>query len=43
DHFGLINRARREVSPVRLTGALVVALGVTITVFGDRIVASLSR
>lgn len=43
DHFGLINMARREVSGVRIAGALVVACGVAITVFGDRIVASLSR
>ena len=43
DHFGLITMAKREVSTVRLVGALVVALGVTITVFGERIVASMSR
>lgn len=43
DHFGLINMARREVSGVRIAGALVVALGVAVTVFGDRIVASMSR
>ena len=43
DHFGLINMAVRKVSGVRVAGACVVALGVTITVCGDRIVASLSR
>ena len=43
DHFGLIHMAVRKVSPVRLAGALVVALGVAITLFGDRIVASMGR
>ena len=43
DHFGLINMATRKVSGVRLSGALIVVLGVTVTVFGDRIVASMSR
>lgn len=43
DHFGLINMATRKVSGIRIGGALVVALGVAITVFGDRIVASMSR
>ncbi len=43
DHFGLINMAMRKVSNVRMLGAGVVALGVAITLFGDRIVAGLSR
>jgi transporter family-2 protein len=43
DHFGLINMAARKVSSVRVLGACVVALGVAITLFGERIVASLSR
>lgn len=43
DHFGLINMASRKVSNVRILGAAVVAAGVAITVFGDRIVASMSR
>ena len=43
DHFGLINMATRKVSGVRVIGALVVVVGVTITVFGERIVASMSR
>ena len=43
DHFGLIHMAVRKVSAVRLAGALVVALGVAITLFGDRIVASMGR
>jgi transporter family-2 protein len=43
DHFGLINMATRKVSGVRIAGALVVVVGVTITVFGERIVASMSR
>ena len=43
DHFGLINMATRKVSAVRIVGALIVVLGVAITVFGERIVASMSR
>ena len=43
DHFGLINMAVRKVSNVRVLGAGVVALGVAITLFGDRIVAAMSR
>ena len=43
DHFGLIHMAVRKVSAVRVAGALVVALGVAITLFGDRIVASMGR
>lgn len=43
DHFGLVDMATRKVSHVRMLGALVVVAGVAITVFGDRIVASMSR
>ncbi|WP_312510598.1 DMT family transporter [Massilia sp.] len=43
DHFGLINMATRKLSTVRIVGALVVVAGVAITVFGDRIVATMSR
>lgn len=43
DHFGLINMAVRKVSNVRILGASVVALGVAITLFGDRIVAGFGR
>lgn len=43
DHFGLINMATRKVSNVRIAGACVVALGVAVSLFGERIVASLSR
>ncbi|MBQ5948415.1 DMT family transporter [Massilia sp. ST3] len=43
DHFGLIHMATRKVSMVRLAGAVVVALGVAITLFGDRIVATITR
>ncbi|MCC2956350.1 DMT family transporter [Massilia sp. IC2-477] len=43
DHFGLVNMAVRKVSGVRVAGACVVALGVAITLFGDRIVAAMSR
>jgi transporter family-2 protein len=43
DHFGLVQMAVRNVSPIRLAGALVMVLGVALTLFGDRIVASLQR
>lgn len=43
DHFGLVHMAMRKVSWVRLSGALVVVLGVAITLFGDRIVAAMAR
>lgn len=43
DHFGLVHMAMRKVSAVRVAGAMVVALGVAITLFGDRIVAGLAR
>ena len=43
DHFGLINMAVRKVSNVRVAGACIVALGVAVTIFGDRIVATLTR
>ena len=43
DHFGLINMAMRKVSGVRVLGACVVALGVAITLFGERIVAAFGR
>lgn len=43
DNFGLINMAVRKVSAIRLAGALVVVAGVSLTLFGDRIVAALER
>ncbi|MFC5511196.1 DMT family transporter [Massilia jejuensis] len=43
DHFGLVQMAVRQVSPIRLAGALVVVAGVALTLFGDRIVAALGR
>lgn len=43
DHFGLIHMAARKVSGVRMLGAGVVALGVAITLFGERIVAGFGR
>ncbi|KFI06459.1 DMT family transporter [Massilia sp. BSC265] len=43
DHFGLVNMAMRKVSGVRVLGACVVALGVAITLFGDRVVAAFGR
>jgi transporter family-2 protein len=43
DNFGLIHMAVRKVSAVRMAGALVMVLGVALTLFGDRVVAALSR
>lgn len=40
DHFGLINMPVREVPPVRLVGALIVAAGAILTIFGERLLAS---
>jgi transporter family-2 protein len=41
DHFGLVNMAMRKVSGVRVLGACIVALGVAVTLFGERILAGL--
>ena len=43
DHFGLVNMAVRKVTPVRMLGALILLGGVGLTVFGDRLVAAMSR
>lgn len=43
DNFGLVQMAVRKVSAVRMAGALVMVLGVALTLFGDRIAAALSR
>ncbi len=43
DNFGLVRMPTREVSPLRMAGALVMVLGVALTLFGDRIAASLGR
>lgn len=43
DHFGLVQMAVREVSRIRIAGALVVVAGVALTLFGDRLVAAMSR
>jgi len=43
DHFGLVGVAIRQVSGIKLTGAIVMLLGVAITLFGDSLVATLSR
>lgn len=37
DHFGLLGSALRPMSPMRLTGVVVVLGGVLLTLFGDRI------
>jgi transporter family-2 protein len=43
DHFGLLNMALRKVSAIRLGGAVIMLAGVGLTLFGDRIVAAMSR
>jgi transporter family-2 protein len=43
DNFGLVQMAVRKVSSIRMAGALVVVAGVALTLFGDRIVATLGR
>lgn len=43
DHFGLIDMAMRKVSPIRMAGALVMVGGVALILFGERIVAAMSR
>ncbi|MGH8853286.1 MAG: DMT family transporter [Telluria sp.] len=43
DHFGLIHMAMRKVSPARIIGVGIVVVGVAITLFGERIVASFTR
>jgi transporter family-2 protein len=43
DHFGLVQMAVRKVSLWRLAGALVMVAGVALTLFGDRIAATLGR
>lgn len=43
DNFGLLQMAVRKVSAIRLAGALVMVAGVALTLFGDRIAASLGR
>lgn len=43
DHFGLVNVAMRKVSTVRMAGAAVMIVGVTLALFGDRIVRAFER
>lgn len=43
DHFGLVQMAARKVSLIRVAGTLVVLLGVSLTLFGDRIAAAWGR
>jgi len=40
DHFGLVNMAVRKVSNIRVIGAGIVALGVAVTLFGERLLAA---
>jgi transporter family-2 protein len=43
DHFGLIGVAVREVSRVKLAGALVMLAGVFLTLFGNALIQALSK
>lgn len=43
DNFGLVQMAVRKVSAVRMAGALVMVAGVALTLFGDRLAATLGR
>jgi transporter family-2 protein len=43
DNFGLVQMAVRKVSMLRLLGALVMVVGVALTLFGDRVAAALGR
>lgn len=43
DHFGLLGAAVRPAAAVKIAGAGVVLLGVAVTLFGERIIALLSR
>jgi transporter family-2 protein len=43
DQFGLVQMAVRKVSAVRMLGALVMVTGVSLVLFGDRLVAAVSR
>lgn len=43
DQFGLINMALHKVSPIRIVGALVMLTGVGLILFGERMVAAVSR
>jgi transporter family-2 protein len=43
DQFGLVQMAVRKVSGVRMLGALAMLAGVALVVFGDRLVAAVSR
>lgn len=43
DHFGLVNVAMRKVSTVRIVGAAVMIVGVTLALFGERILKAFER
>ncbi len=43
DHFGLVGTVTRQVSAIKLTGALVMLAGVFLTLFGNQLVQALSR
>jgi bacterial/archaeal transporter family-2 protein len=43
DQFGLVHMAMRKVSAVRVVGALIMVAGVAMVLFGERILAGLSR
>jgi len=43
DHFGLLGAIQRQVTPIKLCGALLLLIGVSLTLFGDRLLAALGR
>lgn len=43
DHFGLLGSTVRTVSPIKLGGAIVLLVGVALTLFGDRLAGMLTR
>lgn len=43
DHFGLIGMVTRHVSGIRVMGAIVLLAGVSITLFGDSLIETVTR
>jgi transporter family-2 protein len=43
DHFGLLGVVVRPVAAIKIAGASVVLMGVSVTLFGERIIALLAR
>ncbi|WP_397453635.1 DMT family transporter [Pseudomonas sp. NA-150] len=43
DHFGLLGMVVRPAAAVKIAGASIVLLGVSVTLFGERMIALLTR